>query len=395
MFRKSLASHDRRLALVIGLILVMCLYVKLASQKPFKDDQMGIGGRQKGQINQGYSLLTLCCANSEFDAGDQSQGSNSASRADDVETSGPNLDAENERARGSYVPREKAKGLYETSSGTARLPANGVAAAETLSFPINISAPPPIVKADNSNENLSEAASRDPKHQQESLIKPTLSGLQFGEEGYKVLHLFGQLSEGERQGLALFKDCRQSKCILSNSADTTGSKHVNSDAIIFDIASIHFAKQLLKPPNQVWILNLMESPLNTPNISSVNGLINWTATYRTDSTVHAPYNEHQSHGPGDAPRSFQDLRSVVNSKTKLVAWFASNCGSKNGRLKYVQELQKYIPVDVYGHCGPLVCEREEENLCLQKLRKDYKFYLSFENSNCKDYLSEKFWKALR
>ena len=27
--------------------------------------------------------------------------------------------------------------------------------------------------------------------------------------------------------------------------------------------------------------------------------------------------------------------------------------------------------------------------------RKYKFYLSFENSNCIDYISEKFWQALK
>ncbi len=35
--------------------------------------------------------------------------------------------------------------------------------------------------------------------------------------------------------------------------------------------------------------------------------------------------------------------------------------------------------------------RGTDKLCFDLLEKDYKFYLAFENSNCLDYITEKFW----
>jgi len=74
-----------------------------------------------------------------------------------------------------------------------------------------------------------------------------------------------------------------------------------------------------------------------------------------------------------------------------VAWFVSNCGARNNRLQYARELSKYISVDVYGACGTKKCPRTTANKCFDMLDKDYKFYLAFENSNCKDYITEKFF----
>lgn len=61
----------------------------------------------------------------------------------------------------------------------------------------------------------------------------------------------------------------------------------------------------------------------------------------------------------------------------------------------VKKLRKLIPVDVYGKCGKLKCQRSEWRKCKEMLDRDYKFYLSFENSLCLDYVTEKFYDKLK
>ena len=51
-----------------------------------------------------------------------------------------------------------------------------------------------------------------------------------------------------------------------------------------------------------------------------------------------------------------------------------------------------IPVDYYGSCGTLSCQRNDQEKC-HKLLNNYPFVLAFENSFCKDYVTEKFFKV--
>jgi len=72
--------------------------------------------------------------------------------------------------------------------------------------------------------------------------------------------------------------------------------------------------------------------------------VNWTATYRLDSTLVAPYERftYFANYSGRLPDTAG--RDVKAGKTRHVAWFASNCHASNGRTAYVDELQQYIGV---------------------------------------------------
>ena len=82
----------------------------------------------------------------------------------------------------------------------------------------------------------------------------------------------------------------------------------------------------------------------------------------------------------------------MKKKLKKVAWLVSNCKTHSQREQYVSELSKYIDIDIYGGCGTKTCPENED--CHNYLASKYLFYLSFENSICKDYVTEKFWNPL-
>ncbi|XP_076655080.1 glycoprotein 3-alpha-L-fucosyltransferase A isoform X1 [Halictus rubicundus] len=158
----------------------------------------------------------------------------------------------------------------------------------------------------------------------------------------------------------------------------------DADLILFKDYVTHVGRRSSK---QVWMLYFLECPYHTQSVK--NAVINWTATYRRDSDIVAPYERWQYYDPSITQIS-QSFNYAAN-KTKKVAWFVSNCHPRNQRMLYAKELSKHIQVDIYGTCGTLRCPRSQAQACFDMLDEDYKFYLAFENSNCKDYITEKFF----
>lgn len=81
------------------------------------------------------------------------------------------------------------------------------------------------------------------------------------------------------------------------------------------------------------------------------------------------------------------------AKPREVLWFVSNCKTDHTkRMEFYKSLEKAtsLSIDVYGKCGKGKVPKEDEKTLWSK----YKFYLAFENSNCRDYVTEKFFKVL-
>ena len=47
----------------------------------------------------------------------------------------------------------------------------------------------------------------------------------------------------------------------------------------------------------------------------------------------------------------------MSKKTKLAFWIVSHCETDNKREDYAKKLQEYMPIDIYGKCGPLNCSK--------------------------------------
>uniref|UniRef100_A0A182T609 Fucosyltransferase n=1 Tax=Anopheles maculatus TaxID=74869 RepID=A0A182T609_9DIPT len=178
-----------------------------------------------------------------------------------------------------------------------------------------------------------------------------------------------------------------SKCPISTCAITAQrEKASTADLVLYK--DHYIPPSVPRSPYQIYMMYFLECPYHTQHVKYPD-VFNWTATYRKDSDIVAPYEKWEYFDP--RIRQVEQDRNYALNKTRKVAWFVSNCGARNGRLQYAHELQKYIQVDIYGACGTFKCSRSTAERCFEILDRDYKFYLAFENSNCKDYITEKFF----
>ena len=174
-----------------------------------------------------------------------------------------------------------------------------------------------------------------------------------------------------------------------------GLGHADIDAVIFRVMEGLIPRPMPKAdmdPNQTWIFYTREAPrylmyeLGTPNLP-----VHATWTYSRASKVHYPYGLYKP-GQPKANRK-KSVEEWLEGKTKLVAWYASNCKVTFWpRLPFVTELKKHIPVDAYGRCGNLTCLPVGSRKCDVELLRQYKFYLAIENAECDDYITEKSWR---
>ena len=195
-------------------------------------------------------------------------------------------------------------------------------------------------------------------------------------------------------------------CLFLHTFDITYDKQrfAESDLVVFharDMPTLRHLKALLKerPMPQRWVFSLWESPNHFSYTKPFHGLFNLTWTYRRDSDIWGPYGSYIQLRSKDpiAGRQKRPPSDFTRGKSKIVAWIVSNCKAKL-RLKFVRELKKFIKVDVFGKCSGRVfgesraCPKTKQSKfdCLKK----YKFYLSFENSLCEDYITEKYWDNL-
>ncbi|XP_049634976.1 alpha-(1,3)-fucosyltransferase 4 [Suncus etruscus] len=144
-----------------------------------------------------------------------------------------------------------------------------------------------------------------------------------------------------------------------------------------------------RPRGQLWVWMNLESPTHTPLLGRLARFgLNWTLTYRADSDVFVPYGRLRPRvhawdppvGPAPPP----------GSKRALVAWVVSHWDERHARVRYYRQLRRHLAVDVFGLAGGH--GRPLPAWALPATLARYEFYLAFENSQHRDYITEKLWR---
>ncbi|XP_043928564.1 alpha-(1,3)-fucosyltransferase 4-like [Protopterus annectens] len=210
--------------------------------------------------------------------------------------------------------------------------------------------------------------------------------LPFGSTGYSenrpVTVLVWQQPFGDQSELG---DCWSLYNVSGCTVTLDREDYVYADAVLVHHRDIwsDFAFHIpLLPrlPDQKWIWMNFESPTNSPGLYALDDVFNWTMSYRVDSDIFMPYGFLY-------PKKLPTRKISLPRKTKLVAWVISNWSSDQERVKYYNVLSRYITVDIYGG-NELPLMKSDLIPTISR----YKFYLAFENSQHRDYITEKLWR---
>ena len=190
---------------------------------------------------------------------------------------------------------------------------------------------------------------------------------------------------------AIKKDCPVLNSVCKFTTDQR--QYNDSDVVLFHVGSSYEIPKY-RLSFQKWVFVIIESPFNTHRLlTQERWLYNITMTYKRVSDVSFFYGECRRKVPNAATKPMK--YNYAQGKKHLVAWFVSNCNTQSKREVYVRELAKHIDIHKFGCGGNHSCPRTKEAYCDKVLlNHTYKFYLSFENSLCTDYITEKVYRIL-
>lgn len=168
-----------------------------------------------------------------------------------------------------------------------------------------------------------------------------------------------------------FQKCQYRNCYATDNRNLFPLE--TYDALLFHAWHTNVTRCGIPPsrsPKQKYVIMHREPPpfSKVDALKSYGIYMNWTMTYRFDSDLAMRH--------GFVVRSERQgyripNRSMLQNKSRMIAWFVSHCETDSHREDLVKEMTKYVPVDVYGQCGTLYCERDQYNQKLSSKVSNY------------------------
>ncbi|XP_075973824.1 alpha-(1,3)-fucosyltransferase 10 isoform X2 [Anticarsia gemmatalis] len=213
----------------------------------------------------------------------------------------------------------------------------------------------------------------------------------------------------EFPGTSELKHCsNNAKCYVYSDRDK--EKLYDIGAYLFYASNLDFEDLPLprRPSDIIWGLFHEESPRNVEELlhEKALNLFNFSTTFSRYSDV--PFPLHHLNNFGD----ITSTKYFVNTSTKNklleeiapIMYLQSDCETSTERDAYVEQLMKYIKVDSYGAClkNKDLPEKFKNDYLNNLNERDflhfiarYKFVIAIENGACNDYVTEKFWRAIK
>ena len=166
--------------------------------------------------------------------------------------------------------------------------------------------------------------------------------------------------------------------------------------------------RLSRNPNQIWIARSLEAAITTMDFnhnSPFINLFNWTVSLSHRATIQDSYiTIHKLEHKIPMSEIKENYRKL--NKDKSFCWMVSQCKVYNNRFTVGSKIINELPdkIHMWGAASQICMKSANQSRIINLGRntrnnthaiiKKCKFYFSFENSNCSDYITEKFPNAI-
>ncbi|KAM9976709.1 hypothetical protein ACTFIR_010553 [Dictyostelium discoideum] len=235
----------------------------------------------------------------------------------------------------------------------------------------------------------------------------------------KILIIAASNYFNEKEVNESFSKCSHFKCKIEIHSEFSNEKAESAQVIIYFFSQYQESTNKIYNytlkrynPNQITIGWTMESGglyRFEGNSNFIISNFNITAGYprvndfNKQTHIYVPYGPVEYSGSDSYAHSakFHEIKEIPPKRNNSIVWISSNCWHEDyKRVDLMRSIMNITKVDSYGSCLNNIDFTDQDKLINSKhdqkmnVLKRYNFAIAFENSLCKDYITEKLWESL-